>query len=358
MKERPVVIMAGGTGGHIFPGLEVARALGNMQVPVCWIGGSGMESRLVPEHGFPFYRIKVSGLRGKGLLSLVLAPFKLLLGLLQSIKVFIGIKPRAVLGMGGYVAGPGGVAARLLGIPLYLHEQNAVPGITNRLLCRFAKQVYSAFPGVLESAGNVTWEGNPVRGEIEEIHGMKREYLKNGTRRVLIIGGSLGSGKLNQLLPGVLGELKKDISLQITHQTGVNQVLSVKEAYQAVGLDAVVEPFFNDMASVYADADLVVCRAGALTLAELAVAGLPAVLVPYPYAVDDHQTINGEYYAEKGAAFLIQESVLEKQVLCDVLKNLLHDEKRLMQMSASARKLARLNVAENIAASIVGGGDD
>ena len=346
--NRPVLIMAGGTGGHIFPGLAVAEVLRARGVPVAWLGATGgMETRVVPAHGIEVHTVPVGGLRGKGLKTRVMAPLMLVRALLASLNVLRRLNPRSVLSMGGYVAGPGGVAARLLGCPLLVHEQNGVAGYTNRKLASHARRVLAGFDGVLPRA---EWVGNPVRAAIAALPSPAvRMADREGTPELLVLGGSLGARALNLSVPQALAQLRPERRPRVLHQCGGRGLDEAREAYAHAGVDAEVVPFVDDMAAAYARADLVVCRAGALTVAELAAAGLGAVLVPFPHAVDDHQTRNAETLVAAGAAELIQERDLDITQLAQRLDALLHDRARLRAMAEAARTLAKPDAAATIA---------
>jgi UDP-N-acetylglucosamine--N-acetylmuramyl-(pentapeptide) pyrophosphoryl-undecaprenol N-acetylglucosamine transferase len=345
---RPVLIMAGGTGGHIFPGLAVADELRARGVPVAWLGAvGGMETKVVPAHGIELHTVAVGGLRGKSLKTRLLAPLMLARALLSSLAVLRRLRPRSVLSMGGYAAGPGGVAARLLGRPLLVHEQNGVAGYTNRKLAAHARRVLAGFAGTLPDA---EWVGNPVRAAIAVLPPpTERMAGRDGTPRLLVLGGSLGARALNLALPQALALLPPERRPEVRHQCGVRGLDEAREAYARAGVAAEVTPFVDDMAAAYGWADLAVCRAGALTVAELAAAGLGAVLVPFPHAVDDHQTRNGEALVAAGAAELIQERDLDITRLARRLDALLHDRARLRAMAAAARRLAKPDAAATIA---------
>ncbi|OOG66232.1 undecaprenyldiphospho-muramoylpentapeptide beta-N-acetylglucosaminyltransferase [Rhodanobacter sp. B04] len=346
--SAPVLIMAGGTGGHIFPGLAVADCLRAQGVPVVWLGAAGgMETKVVPAHQIELHAVAVGGLRGKGFRTRLLAPWMLLRSLLASLAVLRKVKPRSVLSMGGYVAGPGGLAAWLLRRPLLVHEQNRVAGFTNRRLAAFAKRVLAGFADALPQA---EWVGNPVRTSIASLpEPAQRMAARNGKPRLLVLGGSLGARALNLAVPQALAQLPPERRPEVLHQSGNRGLDEAREAYAQAGVEAQVVPFIDDMAASYGWADLAVCRAGALTLAELTAAGLGAVLVPFPHAVDDHQTRNAEVLVAAGAAVLIQESDLNVQVLAHRLGALLNKPSQLVGMATAARTLAKPNAAEVIA---------
>jgi UDP-N-acetylglucosamine--N-acetylmuramyl-(pentapeptide) pyrophosphoryl-undecaprenol N-acetylglucosamine transferase len=346
--SAPVLIMAGGTGGHIFPGLAVADVLRAQNVPVVWLGADGgMETRVVPEHGIELHTVAVGGLRGKGLATRLLAPVMLVRSLLAALKVLRTLRPRSVLSMGGYAAGPGGVAAWLTGRPLLVHEQNGVAGFTNRALAKIAKKVMTGFAGTLP---NALWVGNPVRASIAALPAPGVRMADRGGRtRLLVLGGSLGARALNLRLPEALAQLSPELRPEVIHQCGARGIDEARKAYADAGVEARIEPFIADMAGTYGWADLVVCRAGALTVAELTAAGLGAVLIPFPHAVDDHQTRNGETLVAVGAAELIQERELNAANLADRLRELLGDRALLVRMAEAARTLAKPDAAATIA---------
>ena len=351
-SEAPVLIMAGGTGGHIFPGLAVAETLRAQGVPVVWLGAAGgMETKVVPAHGIELHTVAVSGLRGKGLKSRLLAPWMLLRALVSSIAVLSKLKPRSVLSMGGYVAGPGGIAARLLHRPLLVHEQNRVAGFTNRKLAAHASRVMAGFADTLP---NAQWVGNPVRGSIATLPPpAQRMAGRSGKPRLLVLGGSLGARALNLSVPQALADIPAEQRPEVLHQCGSRGIDEARQAYADAGVEARIVPFIEDMAGTYAWADLAVCRAGALTLAELTACGLGAVLVPFPYAVDDHQTRNAEVLVATGAAELIQERDLKTKDLAQRLTALLGDRARLLAMAEAAHTLAKPDAAADIARACV-----
>lgn len=347
-REAPVLIMAGGTGGHIFPGLAVAETLRAQGVPVVWLGArGGMETKVVPAHGIELHTIAVGGLRGKGMKTRLLAPWMLLRALLSSLTVLHRLKPRSVLSMGGYVAGPGGVAARLLHRPLLVHEQNRVAGFTNRKLAQHARRVMAGFADTLP---NAEWVGNPVRGAIASLPSpAQRMAERTGKPRLLVLGGSLGARALNTSMPQALAQMPVEQRPEVLHQCGNRGIDEARKAYADAGVEARIVPFIEDMAGTYAWADLAVCRAGALTLAELTACGLGALLVPFPHAVDDHQTRNAEALVAAGAAELIQERDLNTKDLAQRLTVLLGDRATLLAMAEAARTLAKPDAAADIA---------
>lgn len=345
---RPVLIMAGGTGGHIFPGLAVAECLRGQGVPVAWLGAvGGMETRVVPAHGIELHTVAVGGLRGKGWKTRLLAPLMLLRALLASLALLRRLRPRSVLSMGGYVAGPGGLAAWLLRRPLLVHEQNRVAGFTNRKLAALARRVLAGFDGVLPQA---QWVGNPVRAVIGALPPpAQRMADRPGAPRLLVLGGSLGARALNLAVPQALARLEPGQRPEVLHQCGSRGLDEARAAYAQAGVEARVVAFIDDMADAYGWADLAVCRAGALTLAELSAAGLGALLVPFPYAVDDHQTRNAEVLAAVGAAEIMQENQLDIPQLAQRLAALLGDRPALLAMAEAARTLAKPDAAQVIA---------
>ena len=351
-RNAPVLIMAGGTGGHIFPGLAVAETLRAQGVPVVWLGANGgMETRVVPSHGIELFTVPVGGLRGKGLNTRLLAPLMLARALLASLAVLRRVKPRSVLSMGGYVAGPGGIAARLSGRPLLVHEQNRVAGYTNRKLATYARRVLAGFADALPQA---EWVGNPVRAAIATLPPpAERLAGRHGRPRLLVLGGSLGARALNNAVPQALAQLAPEQRPDVLHQCGARGIDEAREAYEKAGVEGQVVPFIEDMAGTYAWADLAICRAGALTLAELTAAGLGAVLVPFPHAVDDHQTRNAEALVAAGAAELIQERDLDVQALAQRIETLLENRDKLVAMAQAARTLAKPDAAQTIARACV-----
>lgn len=341
-----ILIMAGGTGGHVFPALAVAEGLAARGAEVTWMGTrAGLEARVVPEAGYPVAWIGVSGLRGKGLASWLGAPWRLAKALAQALATVRRIDPHAVIGMGGFASGPGGVAAWLLRRPLLVHEQNAAAGLTNKLLARLARTVLQAFPGALPHGRDV---GNPVRSEILALPAPgERMAGRSGPVRLLVLGGSGGALAINEMVPAALARLPAEVRPVVRHQAG-RTLETARAAYVETDVEAEVGAFIDDMAEAYAWADLVVCRAGALTVAELAAAGLGALLIPFPYAVDDHQTANGGYLAERGAAELIQQRDLDADRLADCLQRLCDDREYLRAMAESARAASRPRATEDI----------
>ena len=342
MSKRPILIMAGGTGGHVYPALAVARALQARSRDVVWLGTErGLEARVVPAAGIDIEWISIRGLRRKGLLALLLAPLQIGWALLQSLAVIFRRRPAAVLGMGGFVSGPGGVAAWLTRRPLVVHEQNAAAGMTNRLLARLARVVLQAFPGSFNSSVSAETMGNPVREDIAAVPPPHERYAsRQGPLRVLVLGGSQGALTLNRLVPAALAELGEDVRPKVRHQCGERTLDIAREAYEKHGVDVDLAPFIEDMAEAYAWADLVICRAGALTIAELCAVGVPALLVPYPAAVDDHQTANARPLVQAGAAKIVQDSELTPGYLAELLREWLQSRAALGERAARARALA------------------
>ena len=356
VQQATVMILAGGTGGHIFPGLAVAHALRARGATVSWLGADGaMETRLVPQHGIPIDTIAVRGLRGKGIATLLGAPLRVLAAVRAAGRVLRARRPGVVVSFGGYAAGPGGLAAKLRGVPLVVHEQNRAPGMTNRVLARFARAVLTGFPQTF--AGREDVVGNPVRSEIAQLPPPAQRFASRaGALRLLVLGGSQGARALNEAVPRALSALTGHV--EVRHQCGEKLREGAEQAYKQAGVAASVEPFIADMGQAYAWADLVVCRAGALTLAEVCAAGVGSVLVPFPQAVDDHQTRNAEYLVDHGAAVLLPQSDTLAEELRATLAELAADPARRLQMAEAARALAKPDAAERVAEvvlSIAGG---
>ena len=348
----PILITAGGTGGHVYPGLAVARALQAQDIPVIWMGTpNGLEARIIPEADIDMVYLSVSGLRGKGLLKLLAAPVQLIRALFQSVMIMRKVKPSAVLGMGGFVAGPGGLVASLMGKPVVIHEQNAIPGLTNKLLSGFSKKVLEGFPGTFEDRKNTIGIGNPVRKDIASLE-TPRQRLGDrwGHVHVLVFGGSLGAEALNEIVPMALGELALDKRPVVRHQAGKNKDNVTKKIYEKMEVEAEITPFIEDMAEAYEWADLVICRSGALTVAELAAAGIASIMVPYPWAVDDHQTENAKYLTEHDAGILMPQAEMTKESLSSLLKELCGNRDKLIEMSIRARELAKPQATDEVAA--------
>ncbi len=341
--------MAGGTGGHIFPGLAVAHALQARGLRVRWLGADGgMETRLVPQHGIAIDTIAVGGVRGKGIATLLQAPLRILRAVRDAARTLRQWQPAAVVSFGGYAAGPGGLAARIAGIPLLVHEQNRAAGMTNKALARLATRVLTGFP---QTFAGETVVGNPVRGEIAAVPPPAlRDIGHAGPMRLLVLGGSQGARALNNAVPRAVAALGAPV--EIVHQAGEKLLEEARAAYADAGVQASVQPFIADMAAAYARADLVVCRAGALTLAELCAVGVGSVLVPFPLAVDDHQTRNAEYLVERGAAVLLPQGDDLEGRLQEVLRALDADPARRLQMAEAARALALPDAADRVADAV------
>lgn len=341
------MIMAGGTGGHVYPALAVARELLSRGHEVVWMGSrSGLEARVVPAADIPVEWLSVSGLRGKGWLVRLRFPFMLAKACLQALFILRRVKPHVVLGMGGFVSGPGGLMARLLGIPLVLHEQNRIPGTTNRWLARRAQAVLEAFPGSFAPKVGARCTGNPVR---EEIVSLTREIGAGWDEpvKILVLGGSQGALALNQIVPESLARV--EMPIRVFHQTGESMRAKTAVRYAQLRMSARIEAFVEDMAEAYAWADLVVCRSGAMTVSELTAAGLPAILVPYPYAIDDHQTHNARYLVDNGAAVMIPQSELSPERLAEEIGSLLQQPGRLKAMAERSSALAKPDAAQVVA---------
>ncbi|RAH37090.1 undecaprenyldiphospho-muramoylpentapeptide beta-N-acetylglucosaminyltransferase [Halomonas sp. SL1] len=349
-EGRRALIMAGGTGGHVIPALSLARALQARGVEIEWLGSPrGIENRLVPEAGLPLHRIAVSGLRGNGLAGWAMAPWRLIGAVRQAGRVIRTFDPQLVVGLGGFASGPGGLAAWLARRPLVIHEQNAVAGLTNRVLARLARGVYAAFPQAFPGRAEVV--GNPVRSDIAAIGETPRdaETMRARPLRLLVVGGSLGALALNRGMPEALARLPEAERPEVRHQAGRDKDAATREAYAGQGVAAEVTAFIDDMAEAYDWADLVVCRAGALTVAELAAAAKPALFVPFPHAVDDHQTANAAALVAQGAAALMPQSEMTAATLADRLAALL-DPDTLATMAAEARGCAHLDAVERLVA--------
>jgi UDP-N-acetylglucosamine--N-acetylmuramyl-(pentapeptide) pyrophosphoryl-undecaprenol N-acetylglucosamine transferase len=348
------LIMAGGTGGHIFPGLAVARELQSKGWKANWLGSvGGMESQLIGQTDIPLNLISISGLRGNGLIGWLKAPFVLITAVFQALKIMRKVKPDLVIGFGGFASGPGGLAAYLLRKPLFIHEQNAVAGMTNKILAKLSKRVFQAFPDALKKHKNCETIGNPIRKEITELN--KIDKIANNQTKInlLVIGGSRGAKVFNEVLPGILSPLIKLQKIDVRHQSGrgnLKQTLSVYAENQITKVDSLkVDDFINNMSDAYLWADLVVCRAGALTVSEIAAVGIAAVFVPFPFAVDDHQTKNALWLVEQDAAILINEADLALEQSRDNILSLVEDSERLNRMAKKAKKLAYLDATQVLA---------
>ncbi|MEY4194189.1 MAG: hypothetical protein RLZZ226_557 [Pseudomonadota bacterium] len=346
-KEKlTLLIMAGGTGGHVYPALAVAEAWREAGHAVVWMGTrTGMEARVVPTAGIAMEWLDVAGIRGKGWRALLKSPVMLLRALWQSDRILRRVKPDVVLGMGGFAAGPGGLMATIRDIPLVLHEQNRIPGTTNRLLARLARRVLEAFPGSFPPGIGAVCTGNPLRQALCVPDQLVRT-ADDECLHVLVMGGSLGALILNEQVPEALSRL--GCTLRILHQSGPAMLEQTRTAYSKLGLEATVKAFVDDMASVYAWADLVICRAGAMTISELAAAGLPAILIPFPHAIDDHQTANARYFSEAGAGILLDQKELGPERLAEIVGNLLQKKDNLTRMGSLARTLARPDATREV----------
>lgn len=336
-----VVIMAGGTGGHVYPGLAVARELMARGCDVAWLGTRrGIEARVVPEAGIPIHYLEIQGVRGKGVSSVVGAPLKIFKAVNQVRKWFAQNRPQVVVGLGGYAAGPGGIAAWTMGIPLVIHEQNARPGTTNKILRRFAKRVLVAFEHALPKS---LWVGNPVRADISEITepATRLPAASSQPLRLLILGGSLGAQAINELVPQALKNIAPEQRPHVTHQTGEKHLQATQQHYRDHAVQANIVPFIEDMAEALAQADLVICRSGALTVAELSAAGCASILVPFPYAIDDHQTANAQWLVDHKAALLRQQKDLTAEELTGLIKEFSHNRTGLIAMATAARAVAK-----------------
>ena len=346
-----VLIMAGGTGGHIFPGLAVAAVLKQRHIPVRWLGAEGgMETNTVPKAGIELDLVAITGLRGKGIMRWLRMPLMLMRAVWQARRLLEANRPGCALSFGGYAAAPGGIAAWTKGIPVVVHEQNRVPGMTNRLLAKFSRKILQGFPGTFPATASALDSGNPVRAEVAALlEPQIRLAGRNGPIRVLVTGGSQGAQILNLTVAAAMKRLPENIAFEIRHQAGANRVAEASAAYSEAGVDADIQAFINDMAEAYGWADLVICRSGALTVAELAAAGVASVLVPFAHAVDDHQTRNAEYLAFADAAVILPQGTLDAQKLATALEPLLSDRGLLLSMAVAARKQALPNAAEKVA---------
>lgn len=352
MTQPCALIMAGGTGGHIFPGLAVAEALRDKGWRVHWLGGTGtaanpsMESQLVPPRGFAFESIDFSGVRGKGPVTLALLPMRLLKAFWQSIRVLRRVKPSVVIGLGGYIAFPAGMMSVLLGKPLVLHEQNSVAGMVNKVLAMVADKVFTAFPNVLK---NGEWIGNPMRAAFTtQAEPAVRLAGRTGPLRLLVVGGSLGAKALNSIVPQALALIPEAKRPIVTHQSGGKQIDELRSNYQAAGVGATLTPFIDDTASAFAAADLIVCRAGASTVTEIAAVGAAALFVPFPSAVDDHQTTNARFLVDSGGGWLIQQKNLTPAVLADMLQKT--ERLALMNIALQAKTMRKIDATARLVA--------
>jgi UDP-N-acetylglucosamine--N-acetylmuramyl-(pentapeptide) pyrophosphoryl-undecaprenol N-acetylglucosamine transferase len=343
---KTILVMAGGTGGHIFPALAVADELRDKGWKIVWLGSkAGMESKLVPQHGFDIEWVRFSGLRGKGFLRVLLLPPNLLIALWQSARAIFRVRPDVVLGMGGYISFPGGIMAALLARPLVLHEQNSIAGLANKVLARVADRILVAFPNVLK---NAEWTGNPVRRDIAQLPAPEQRFRnRTGNLKVLVVGGSLGAHALNETVPRALALIAQPHRPEVTHQAGEKHLSMLEIAYREAGVSATVLAFIRDMSLAYATADVVICRAGALTVSELAAAGVASVLVPFAFAVDDHQTFNARYLADRSAAVLLPQAELTPRKLADLLLGFTRE--KLLDMANRARAVGKPDAARIVA---------
>lgn len=348
MTNRTALVMAGGTGGHIFPGLAVAEALRERGWAVHWLGGpDSMESRLVPPRGFAFETIAFGGVRGKGLKTLALLPLRLLKAFWQSLQVVRRVKPGVVIGLGGYITFPAGMMSVLLGKPLVLHEQNSRAGMANKVLAGVADKVFTAFPNVLPKAA---WVGNPLReGFLKQPAPAQRFAGRTGNLKLLVVGGSLGAQALNDIVPQALALIPEGQRPQVVHQSGAKQIDALRANYAKAGVQAEATPFIDDTASAFADADLVVCRAGASTVTELAAVGVAAVYVPFPFAVDDHQTTNAKFVVDADGGWLVQQRELTPQWLAQLLQSVTREE--LLRRADAAHALAKTHATNDLVAA-------
>ncbi|WP_444997574.1 undecaprenyldiphospho-muramoylpentapeptide beta-N-acetylglucosaminyltransferase [Aliikangiella sp. IMCC44359] len=353
-KNTTALIMAGGTGGHIFPGIAVANALFEKGWDICWLGSSGgMEEQLVAKHNIKIRLISIKGLRGKGVLGWLKAPFSLSKAVYEAIKVIRLEKPDVVIGFGGFASGPGGVAAFMAGIPLIVHEQNAIAGLTNRILAKLSKKVFQAFPGAFVQSNKVETVGNPIRAEIKKLNMSGLKIINHEVINILVIGGSRGALALNRHLPKAFKQLVTNGEIKIKHQVGQGRLEETKKFYQQTGIIeneyCQLFEFIDDMAEAFNWADLVICRAGASTVSEIAAVGVGAIFVPYPYAVDDHQTANANWLVQQNAALCVVEKDVCNESFSALLTQLVKVPEKLNEMAANAREVAYLNAAETVA---------
>ena len=353
MMQRCALVMAGGTGGHIFPGLALAEALRDKGWRVHWLGGKGspdnpsMESQLVPPRGFAFETIDFSGVRGKGVVTLAFLPLRLLKAFWQSIQVIRRVKPQVVIGLGGYIAFPAGMMAVLLGKPLVLHEQNSVAGMVNKILAQVADRVFTAFPDVLK---NAQWVGNPLRAAFTKQEDTEMRFAgRTGPLRLLVVGGSLGAKALNSVVPQAIALIPLEARPIVTHQSGAKQIDELRANYQAAGVAATLTPFIDDTASAFADADLIVCRAGASTVTEIAAVGAAALFVPFPSAVDDHQTSNARFLVQSGAGWQIAQRDLTPTMLANLLQKT--ERMALVNIGLKAKTMQKTEATASLVAA-------
>ncbi|WP_345811848.1 undecaprenyldiphospho-muramoylpentapeptide beta-N-acetylglucosaminyltransferase [Paraburkholderia sp. PREW-6R] len=362
LPQRTLMVMAGGTGGHVFPGLAVAHLMQAWGWKVVWLGNpAGMEATLVPKHGIPMEYVRFGGVRGKGITTKLMLPLNLLRACTQSLSVLRRVKPDVVLGMGGYITFPAGLMTALSGRPLVLHEQNSIAGLANKVLAKLAKRVLVAFPNALPHG---EWTGNPIREELARAIAPKARYAqRSGPLNVLVVGGSLGAAALNEVVPRAVALLAPNERPRIVHQAGAKHIDALRENYAAAGLQTgeheqtsvELVPFIDDMTSAYANADLVICRSGAMTVSEISAVGVAAFFVPFPYAVDDHQTTNAAFLADNGAALVVQQRDLSAHMLADWLRS--QTRETLAEMAERSRSLAKPDATQQVAqicASVAG----
>lgn len=347
-RPRTALIMAGGTGGHIFPGLAVAQALRERGWNVRWLGAPGsMESRIVPNQGFPLETIDFSGVRGKGLMTLALLPMRLLRAFWQALAVVRRVQPDVVVGLGGYISFPGGMMAVLAGKPLVLHEQNSVAGMANKVLASVSHRIFTAFPGVFAKG---RWVGNPLRQAFTEQPAPEQRFAgRSGPLRLLVVGGSLGARALNEIVPQALALIPADVRPVVLHQSGAAQIDALRANYAAAGVQAELTPFIDDTARAFAEADVIVCRAGASTVTEIAAVGAAAIYVPFPSAVDDHQTTNARFLVDAGGGWLMQQSALTAQSLAEMLQNM--QRATLLERAGKAKNMQKTDATAEVVAA-------
>lgn len=342
--------MAGGTGGHVFPGLAVAKFLKTQNIEVHWLGTSrGLEATLVPSFGIPLHFIKITGIRGKKWKDIIFAPIRILFAVLQALKIIHTVQPDIVIGMGGFVSGPGGIASFIMKTKLIIHEQNAKPGLTNKYLAYLAAKILAGFPHTFSNASKVITIGNPIRTEIANIPPPEVRFAKLKKEvNMLIIGGSLGAEVINNLLPKVISALAPAQRPMIWHQTGEKNLANTIKNYKDCNVQAKIDPFIKDMGAAYLWADIIVSRAGALTVAEICAAGLPSILIPYPHAVDDHQTANANFLVKKNAAYLIPQKELNKELLLSYIQTLCGSAERRLSMAKAAYSLRQIEATSKV----------
>lgn len=347
-RQRTALIMAGGTGGHIFPGLAVAQALRERGWNVRWLGAPGsMESRIVPAQGFPLETIEFSGVRGKGIMTLAFLPMRLLRAFWQALAVVRRVKPDVVVGLGGYISFPGGMMAVLAGRPLVLHEQNSVAGMANKVLASVSHRIFTAFPNVFPKG---RWVGNPLRRAFTEQPAPEQRFAgRSGPLRLLVVGGSLGARALNEIVPQALALIPADVRPVVLHQSGAAQIDALRANYAAAGVQAELTPFIDDTARAFAEADVIVCRAGASTVTEIAAVGAAAIYVPFPSAVDDHQTTNARFLVDAGGGWLMQQSALTAQSLAEMLQNM--QRATLLERAGKAKKMQKTDATAEVVAA-------